>query len=235
MDYFDTAKKYRNKRLKKIISISINIIFLVIVAVIAWQIGVRDRNNIIAVHSSELIRIANEFKELNKELGDLKSQYEADKILIKKLNIELSKKPDSKLNDIIELSSKSLAKGVSIDQIIKSIKSLNQPSKCIKPIRKELSVITPIYATNSQEINFFDKGLYILAEGSANSEANNVNPWFDPNQQIKVRIRYLGIEEWHNGKLPFSVKLQFVNNIAIINFEKSDIRGSIYTSIKICS
>ena len=102
MDYFDTAKKYRNKRLKKIISILINILFLVIVAVIAWQIGVRDRNNIIAVHSSELIRIANEFKDLNKELGDLKSQYEADKILIKKLNIELSKKPDSNLNDIIE-------------------------------------------------------------------------------------------------------------------------------------
>ena len=103
MDYFDTAKKYRNKRLKKIISILINILFFVIVAVIAWQVGVRDRNNIIAVHSSELIRIANEFKDLNKELGDLKLQSEADKMLIEKLNIELSKKPDNKLNDIIEL------------------------------------------------------------------------------------------------------------------------------------
>ena len=38
--------------------------------------------------------------------------------------------------------------------VLKSIKSLNKPSKCLKPIRKELSVITPIYATNSQEINF---------------------------------------------------------------------------------
>ena len=63
MDYFDTAKKYRNKRIKKLISILINIIILLIVAIIAWQIGVRDRNNIIAVHSSELIRIANEFKD----------------------------------------------------------------------------------------------------------------------------------------------------------------------------
>jgi len=49
MDYFDTAKKYRNKRIKKLISILINILILLIVAIIAWQIGVRDRNNIIAV------------------------------------------------------------------------------------------------------------------------------------------------------------------------------------------
>ena len=60
-----------NKRIKNYFYI-INILILLIVAIIAWQIGVRDRNNIIAVHSSELIRIANEFKELNKELGDLK-------------------------------------------------------------------------------------------------------------------------------------------------------------------
>lgn len=116
MDYFDTAKKYRNKRIKKLISILINILILLIVAIIAWQIGVRDRNNIIAVHSSELIRIANEFKELNKELGDLKLQSELDKTLIEKLNIEVSKKPDSNLNEIIKLSSNSLAKGVSIYQ-----------------------------------------------------------------------------------------------------------------------
>ena len=51
MDYFDTAKKYRNKRIKKLISILINILIILIVAIIAWQIGVRDRNNIIAVSS----------------------------------------------------------------------------------------------------------------------------------------------------------------------------------------
>ena len=235
MDYFDTAKKYRNKRIKKLISILINIIILLIVAIIAWQIGVRDRNNIIAVHSSELIRIANEFKELNKELGDLKLQSELDKTLIEKLNIEVSKKPDSNLNEIIKLSSNSLAKGVSIEQITTSIKSLNKPSKCEKPKRKELNVITPIYSTDSQEINFFDRGLSILAEGKANIESNNVNPWFDPNQKIKVRLRYFGIEEWHEGILPFSVKLQFENNVAVINFENSEIRGSIYSSVKICT
>ena len=235
MDYFDTAKKYRNKRIKKIFSILINLIILIIVAIIAWQIGVRDRNNIIAVHSSELIRIANEFKDLNKELGDLKLQSKKDKILIEKLKIEVSNKPDSNLNNIIKLSSNSLAKGVSIEQITTSIKSLNKPSKCEKPKRKELNVITPIYSTNSQEISFFDKGLFILAEGKANIEANNVNPWFDPNQKIKVRLRYFGIEEWHEGILPFSVKIQFENNVAVINFENSEIRGSIFSSVKVCT
>ena len=77
MDYFDTAQKYRNKRIKKLVSIFINIIVLSIVAIIAWQIGVRDRNNIIAVHSSELIRIANDFKELNDQLESLKIQSES--------------------------------------------------------------------------------------------------------------------------------------------------------------
>jgi len=139
------------------------------------------------------------------------------------------------MHEIIKLSSNSLAKGVSIEQITTSIKSLNNPSKCEKPKRKELSVITPIYSTDSQEINFFDRGLSILAEGKANIESNNVNPWFDPNQKIKVRLRYFGIEEWHEGILPFSVKLQFENNVAVINFENSEIRGSIYSSVKICT
>ena len=57
----------------------------------------------------------------------------------------------------------------------------------------------------------------------------------NPNQKIKVRLRYFGIKEWHEGILPFSVKLQFENNVAVINFENSEIRGSIYSSVKICT
>ena len=208
MDYFDTAKKYRNKRIKKLISILINILILLIVAIIAWQIGVRDRNNIIAVHSSELIRIANEFKELNKELGDLKLQSELDKTLIEKLNIEVSKKPDSNLNEIIKLSSNSLAKGVSIEQITTSIKSLKKPSKCEKPKRKELNVITPIYSTDSQEISLFDKGLSILAEGKANIDSNNVNDFH------KLKI------DASDGLIfnPFDNLLTVVNKVFLKNY-----------------
>lgn len=235
MDYFDTAKKYRNKRIKKLISVVINIIVLSIVAIIAWQIGVRDRNNIIAVHSSELIRIANDFKELNDKLENLRIQSENDSVLITKLKIELSDKPGNKLNEIIKLSSSSISKGVSIEQITASIKSLNKPTKCLKPIRKELNVITPIYSTNSHEISVFNNGMFILAEGKANIEANNINPWFDENKPIKVRIRYFGIEQWFNGLLPFTTKIPFQDNIVIINFERSDVRGSIYTTIKVCS
>ena len=235
MDYFDTKKKYRRKNLKKLSSIVINVFILSIVAIIAWQIGVRDRNNIIAVHSSELIRIANEFKALNQELENLKIDTEKDKLLIKKLNFQLSQKPDSKLDEIIKLSSRSLSRGVQIEQIMASIKSLSKPNKCLKPIRKELSVMTPIYSTTSHEIYFFEKGMFILAEGKANIASNNVNPWFDINEPIKVRIRYFGVEQWFNGILPFSIKIPFQNNLAIINFENSEIRGSIYATIKICS
>jgi len=235
MDYFDTKKKYRRKNLKKLSSIVINVFILSIVAIIAWQIGVRDRNNIIAVHSSELIRIANEFKALNQELENLKIDTEKDKLLIKKLNFQLSQKPDSKLDEIIKLSSRSLSRGVQIEQIMASIKSLSKPNKCLKPIRKELSVMTPIYSTTSHEIYFFEKGMFILAEGKANITSNNVNPWFDINEPIKVRIRYFGVEQWFNGILPFSIKIPFQNNLAIINFENSEIRGSIYATIKICS
>ena len=235
MDYFDTAKKYRNKRIKKLISVVINIIVLSIVAIIAWQIGVRDRNNIIAVHSSELIRIANDFKELNDKLENLRIQSENDSVLITKLKIELSDKPGNKLSEIIKLSSSSISKGVSIEQITASIKSLNKPTKCLKPIRKELNVITPIYSTNSHEISVFNNGMFILAEGQANIEANNINPWFDENKPIKVRIRYFGIEQWFDGLLPFTTKIPFQDNIVIINFERSDVRGSIYTTIKVCS
>ena len=235
MDYFDITKKYRRKNLKKFSSVVINVFILSVVAIIAWQIGVRDRNNIIAVHSSELIRIANEFKVLNQELENLKIDTEKDKLLIKKLNFQLSQKPDSKLDEIIKLSSRSLSRGVPIEQITSSIKSLSKPDKCLKPLRKELSVMTPIYSTTSHEIYFFDKGMYILAEGKANITSNNVNPWFDKNEPIKVRIRYFGIEQWFSGILPFSIKIPFQKNLAIINFENSEIRGSIYTTIKICS
>ena len=77
--------------------------------------------------------------------------------------------------------------------------------------------------------------MFILAEGQANIEANNINPWFDENKPIKVRIRYFGIEQWFNELLPFTIKIPFQDNIVIINFERSDVRGSIYTTIKVCS
>ena len=77
--------------------------------------------------------------------------------------------------------------------------------------------------------------MFILAEGQASIDKNNVNPWFDFKKPIKVRIRYLGIEQWFNGVLPFTIKIPFQNNIAIINLENSEVRGSIYTSVKVCS
>ena len=222
MDYFDTAKKYRNKRIKKFISILINILVLSVVAIIAWQVGVRDRNNIVAVHSSELIRIANEFKELNETLEKLKIKSEKDSILIKKLNIEVSNRPDSKLNEIIKLSSTSISKGVPIEQIKAMIRSLDKPSKCIKPIRKELNVITPIYSTNSHEISLFGKGMFILAEGQANIEKNNVN-------LISVAF-YITIQMAHCVEFRFFMSTTSIPGKPFIGFGRN-IRTSSFASV----
>ena len=54
MDYFETARKYRLRSFKKLRSWAINVIILILVAIIFWQIGLRDRNNNLAKQRKEI-------------------------------------------------------------------------------------------------------------------------------------------------------------------------------------
>ena len=235
MDYFDTAKKYRQKDFKRIRSWFYRVFIIVVIAIISWQAGLRDRNDILAQHSTSLLRSQNNLLSLNHELESLKLKSKEDKKIIQKLKLELSAKPDTELDGLLKLSAKVLSDGVSIQKLRSVIKKLGPPSKCQKEFSKEITVITPVFSSSKQETSFFNNGISITAEGIADVTENNVHPWFDENKIIRIRIKYFGTENWFSGKIPFAIKIPFQENILLIKLTSSKVRGSVISNIYICS
>ena len=235
MDYFDTAKKYRLKSLYRIRSWIFRLLILIFVAVFFWQIGIRDRNLIIAQYSSEMSLIENEYIKLNQDLEKIKAINQDNLKEIERLKFELSAKPNSELGEIITLAAKTLSDGVSLEQLRSSIRKLKIPRNCRTYGKRDIAVDTPIYSGILKEVKFLDDGIGIVAEGKADNSLNNVNPWFDVKKPVRIRIRYFGLENWVTVDLPSSIKLIIENKIILIDFTVSEIRGSLSASLSICS
>ena len=161
MDYFETARKYRLRSFKKIRSWIIRIIIFFIVAIISWQIGLRDRNNDLAKQRIEINSIEQNFNFTKNQLENLKIQDAADKKYIDKLKYELSAKPQSELGDILKLSVDVLSEVVSIEQLRSSIIKLKIPTKCKSSEPKDIDVNTPIYLSSRKEVKFLDNDSWL--------------------------------------------------------------------------
>ena len=234
MDYFETARKYRLRSFKKIRSWIIRIIIFFIVAIISWQIGLRDRNNDLAKQRIEINSLEQNFNFTKNQLEILKIEAAADKKYIDKLKYELSAKPQTELGDILKLSVDVLSEGVSIEQLRSSIKKLKIPTKCKSSKPKDIDVITPIYLSLRKEVKFLDNGLSISAEGRADTSLDTVHPWFDVSMPVRVRTRYFGFEDWFTGELPFSIKIPIKDRLILIELSESSVRGSLTAIVSVC-
>ena len=235
MDYFETARKYRLRSFKKLRSWVINVIILILVAIIFWQIGLRDRNNNLAKQRKEINSLEKNFNLAKQQLESLKIEAVKDKKNLEKLKFELSAKPQTEIGDILKLSVDVLSEGVSIDHLKSNIKKLRMPTKCKSSKPKDIDVITPIYLSLRKEVKFLENGLSVSAEGRADSSLNTVHPWFDVSKPVRVRVMYFGFEDWFAGELPFSIKIPIQDRIIVIDLSESSIRGSMTALVSVCS
>ena len=235
MDYFETEKKYRDKNFKKTQIFLFRLAILVLVAFGFWQIGQIGHFDSNSKYIKEISTLENDVQVYNEEINKLKYEINVLKKNLDEKNIELKAKPNNELGDLLSDISKLLSNGINISQIKSALIPLKIPTNCSKPLQKELYVSTPIFNTPQKSINFFNKGLFVSAEGISHKTFDKFDPWFDKNQPVNINIKIIGYEKNYLVKIPKQILIPVDKKLMVLNFKNSEIRGNIAVNLTMCN
>ena len=230
MDFYETQRKYRNKKIKLITSISIKLIFLIFTLIIGWRIGASD-NDVLLLENEKLSK---NFEVLK---ADLEQKLISTKIKLKEANHALAVKNIREGSNYGFESKKilsiALAKGIKEEKIIYHLRALTNNKKCQTYDNKELSVSTENFVPPNSTLTLLGGSLRIKAQGLTKNKTID-RPFFDQKKPLTVTLMYFGGKEIIEKKLPI-VKELLANRFSIkLLIIESSLRGSVIIKYKVC-
>lgn len=231
MDFFETREKYRRKEYRIYISLLVRVSIFALVLWIGWQWGNYDQKNLYENINNELNKSQAQLNQLNKKIVSLiqKNKKLAAENTISDLGLEQADKT-------ISTSIKFLLESeVSLEQIRQTLLAISSPINCRKLVDKKLAVATELYTGAESSLSLFQGGLLVHVNGAPFSQGNKNNPWFDPEQEIEVRLAYLGGQKIVTGKLPVDFIIPAETWLLKAQITKANLRGYVRVTFNQCS
>ena len=230
MDFYETQKKYRNKKIILITSFLIKVLLIVFALIVGWRIGASD-NDVLMLENEKL---AKKFETVK---TDLEQKLISTKIKLREANHTLNVKNIREGSNYGVKAKKTLsialAKGVKEEKIIQHLKVLTNEKKCQKYDMKELSVSTENFIPPNSTLILLGGSLRMKVQGSTISKTIE-KPFFDSKKPIIVTLMYFGGKEIIEKKLPIKKEL-IANRFSIkLNIVESSLRGSVIIRYKVC-
>ncbi len=230
MDYYETQKKYRNKRLKYLGSLAIKFVFIILTLIVGWRFGASDNDFLILENE----RISKSFENVK---NDLEKKLISTRMQLKEANIALEAKNIREGFDYgIEskkLLSIALAKGIPEKRIIDHLRILTNNRICQKKENKELYVSTENFIPPNSTITLLGGNLRLKAQGLTKNKTID-KPFFDPEKPLSVTLMYFGGNEVLEEKLPIQTAILANKFSVVLNIVKSNLRGSVIIKYKVC-
>ena len=231
MDFFETREKYRRKEYRIYISLLVRVSIFALVLWIGWQWGNYDRKNLYENINNELNKSQAQLNQLNQKIVSLiqKNKKLAAENTISELGLEQADKT-------ISTSIKFLLESeVSLEQIRQTLLAISSPINCRKLVDKKLAVATELYTGAESSLSLFQGGLLVHVNGAPFSQGNKNNPWFDPEQEIEVRLAYLGGQKIVTGSLPVDFIIPAETWLLKAQITNANLRGYVRVTFNQCS
>ena len=229
MDFFQTREKYRKREMRYSVSFLFRVTVIALVAWLGWLWGSAEQkrlqadSNLAIFESDREIQLLNtKVEKLQIELNEARAQNKAE---------SLTDKNSGKFGKLVKAQ---IANGTKVEQIYAALQEIGVPSNCRLVHDKALAVATELYGGAESKVSLFDGALRLNIEGAVNENGNKANPWFDPNQSVKVRQAYLGGQKITEHKLPFSIILPAQEWVLKLDFKTSDLRGYVDLKVRNC-
>ena len=231
MDFFETREKYRRKEYRIYISILIRASVLALVLWIGWQWGNYDQKNLYENINNELDKSQVQLNQLNQKLVSLIQQNK--KLSADNTISELGlKNADQTISNSIKFL---LESDVSLEQVRQSLLSISSPINCRELVDKKLAVATELYTGSESSLSLFQGGLLVHINGAPFSQGNKNNPWFDAEQDIEVRLAYLGGQKIVTGGLPLDIIIPAETWLLKAQITEASLRGYVRIIFNQCS
>ena len=231
MDFYQAQSKYRQKQLRFILLFVFRLSLIFLAILIGWRFGNSDK--IVLIQENERITHQYENSQIAREkaLTDIRLKLKEANLALEINNIRDSKSNFGK--NAKNLLAYTLASGVKEETIINSMKQLSKLKICNNYISKELSVSTSNFIPPQNMLSLFSGGLKIKAVSNKISENDN-NPYFNPDNPLKIKFIYLGNSDIVEGILPLKKDISAENFLVKIKLIKSEVRGAILVKYKTC-
>jgi hypothetical protein len=230
LDFYQVQNKYRQKQVKSLLSFFFKFFLFFLAFFCGWWFGNSDKVVLIAENEKIITEHYNKEIALERKLADAKIKLKEANLL---LNTENIKDKNSNLGkESKNLLAYSLAKGVSENEIINSLKLLSSKKKCNNLQLKELAVSTQSYTPPENVLSLFSGGLKLKVDGNINNI--NKTPYFNPEKPIRVIFMYLGYSDIIEGDLPIIKNIRANKFIVKVKLSKSKVRGAVMVSYQSC-
>ena len=230
MDFYQVQNKYRQKQVKSLLSFFFKFFLFFLAFLCGWWFGNSDKVVLIAENEKIITEHYNKEIALERKLADEKLKLKEANLLLSTENIK-----DKNYNlgkESKNLLAYSLAKGVSENEIINSLKLLSSKKKCNNLQLKELAVSTQSYTPPENVLSLFSGGLKLKVDGNINNI--NKTPYFNPEKPIRVIFMYLGYSDIIEGDLPIIKNIRANKFIVKVKLSKSKVRGAVMVSYQSC-
>ena len=230
MDFYQVQNKYRQKQVKSLLSFCLKFLLFFAAFICGWWFGNSDKVVLIAENEKIITEHYNKEIALERKLADAKLKLKEVNLLLSTQNI---KDKNSNLGkESKNLLAYSLAKGVSEEEIINSLKLLSSKKKCNNLKLNELAVSTQSFTPPENVLSLFSGGLKLKVDGNINNTSKT--PHFNPDKPIRAIFMYLGYSEIIEGELPIIKNIRANKFIVKVKLSRSKIRGAVMVSFQSC-
>ncbi len=231
MDFYQAQNKYRQKQFRSILNYIFKLLMIIIAVFIGWWLGNRDK--LVLIQENE--KIINNFNdqkiELDRKLTDIRLKLKEANLALNTQNIKNQVTDVGR--DAKNILASNLAKGVPEKDMIDALRLLGYNKTCNKADYKELAVSTQSFIPPENTLLLLSGGLKIKVEGNISDTVTD-NPHFDPSQQIRVILIYLGNNDIIEGNLPITRNIIAGKFSVKIKILKSKVRGAVIVQYQNC-
>lgn len=229
MDFFETQERYRRQEMRGWILFLARVVVVGGVLWVGWLWGHAEQTSLQAEADLVIYENNQRIDALTTQVQDLERVIAENNA--KKKTSDLIGGNQAELRAII---TKQIARGVTPEQIMSSLKSLGKPINCREVARHDVAVATPLYAGPESKLELFGGGLNLFVEGHAGKKSERETPWFNPASPVRIRHAFLNGQKIIEGVIPLETIIPTEEWVLKLNYVKADLRGYVTTIVSSC-
>ena len=236
MDYYQTTERYKRREFRSQFSWGLRLIVIGIMLWIGWFWGNSQQAAVVSASNQQLIDFTQQNDRLQQELAMMENKLKGERERRVSAELEVDKgekKPE--IRRLKRIMAGHLARGVGEDQIRLALKSVSKPSRCRELEEKDVAVATSFFAGKESNTGLIDGAVQVFIEGEAGQQATKDRPWFDPEQEVAMRVVYLNGEKITKGRLP--VEMNIIADSWLLKFDvvATALNGYVNVKVSKCS
>jgi hypothetical protein len=232
MDYHQITERYKKRELRNQFTLVVWLIITAMMLWAGWFLGNSQQLAVVALGHQQLTNLTQQNEQLLQRLVTVENQFitERERRIAAELEIDQGQQK-VEIRRLKQIMARHLSRGISEDQIRLALQSVSKPSRCRSLEEKDVAVATEFFAGKEANTDMINGSIKVFIEGEAGQKATKDRPWFDPQEEVTMRVGYLSGEKIAAGHLPITMNI--IADSWLLKFDVVEAALNGYVNVKV--